>query len=294
MTRRTSGSVLILALVTVMVASLLAVGAAAALRGALAEVGRRRQAALETRAAYACLEAFAHDILAPDTNGLDHAGEIWRQPFPPEEAEKASAFLAPEFPEADAAPCADEESRLPLNAAPEEALAALIAARTGRPAFVAATLAGELAALRPIPRREFVLRAPSLTREDYDAIAPFVTAAPTEAVNPNTASRPVLEALFAAAGEISSGAAGTLARKIFDFRAAGGHFESLDLASLDTALGGLNQAETEVLRLASGYLTLQSRHFSAVARSGAASVVFTYDREEESFSRVAASQAGAR
>ena len=282
MKRRDSGSILLLALVTVAMASLLAVGASAVLRAAISEVGHRRKAAADRLAAIECMEAFAKDVLAIDTNGIDHVGEKWRRPYP-EETENGAPVLAPEFPEIDAAPCIDEESRIPLNADCEKALAQLIAARTGRPKAVAEAMAAEIASLRPFQRREFIMRAPSLTQEDYAAIAPFVTAAPSEAVNINTASRPVLEALFSAAGEFGSGAAASLARKILDFRSAGGHFTSLDAAAVDSAVGGINQSEAEVLLAVSSFLCIESRHFSAAVGP----VLFTYDRKAATFPRLA-------
>ncbi|MBR0056266.1 MAG: general secretion pathway protein GspK [Kiritimatiellae bacterium] len=286
------GSVLIAALVSVAVAALFAVGAATLLRAATYEVGERLRAASDSRAAFECIDAFARDVLLCDTNGIDHLLEPWRLPYPAEPS-PGQATLAPEFPSGDDDafhPCADEESRLPLNSAPEEAIAALISSCAGRPAPEAAAIAAELALLRPFQRREFALRAPSMSPEIYGAIAPFVTAAPTEAVNLNTAQRQVLEAVFAAAGEFGSGAARSLARKIIDFRLSGGHFESLDAASLGAALGGINQAEAEALLAAAGTLSVESRHFSAVARRGAASIAFTFDRHDASFRRIAVSR----
>ncbi|MBR4612737.1 MAG: hypothetical protein IKO40_08475, partial [Kiritimatiellae bacterium] len=78
MKRRDSGSILLLALVTVAMASLLAVGASAVLRAAISEVGHRRKAAADRLAAIECMEAFAKDVLAIDTNGIDQVGEKWR------------------------------------------------------------------------------------------------------------------------------------------------------------------------------------------------------------------------
>ena len=283
--RNSSGSVLILALVTVLVASMLAVGAAAILRSALNDVASRRGRAADERAAIEFVERFAREVIAPDTNEFDCAGEAWR-PQADEASREEEPLLVPEFPDVDEFPCIDEESRLSLNSAPASALSALTRSRAGRAKPVADAIAAEIVTLRPFPRREFAMRAKSLSHDDYAAIAPYVTATPSEAVNINTAPLPVLKALFAAAREYGSVSADTLARKIIDFRKAGGHLESTDAAALDAALGGLNQTEVQALMAASKYLAVKSRHFSATAHCGAASVVFTYDREEQSFVRL--------
>ena len=58
-------------------------------------------------------------------------------------------------------------------------------------------------------------------------------------------------------------------------------------ATLDAdALGGLTQAEVLLLAATKGHLRAESRHFSAIAESGPARVVFTYDRRDKRLVRI--------
>ena len=287
MKARRSGSVLLVALAAVAVASTLAVALAAWLRPQLALSARRRESREGIRTSHACIDLFAESVLCVDTNGCDYLGEQWRLPFALGDPPRAS--LAPEFPDAasDAHPCDDEEGRLPLNSddvGPLAELIAIVSDDAGRDACQ--RLAGEILALRPIVRREQIRLAPSMSPETYAALAPFVTAAPVEGINLNTAPKPVLQALFAFAGRFDASAARTLADKIYAFRADGGHFDSAEPAAVNAALGGLAQAEVLLLAAAKGRLRAESRHFSSVAESGPARVVFTYDREGKRLVRV--------
>lgn len=285
----TSGSVMVLALVAAVVASMLAVAASAMLRSSMARAGDARTRRDCEREAVRRILDFAEDAILCDSNSFDAVCERWRNPDDGDDAGGgvSPAVLVPEFPDADAAACADEESRIPLNGGTETPLAALLEALTGKPRELCAKTAAEIAALRPLRRREFIMLAPSLGPDEYRLVAPFVTAAPTAAVNVNTAPRPVLEAMFEAAGRFGTGAPRSLARKLLDFRASGGYLESLDAASVDSALGGLNQAEMEILLSVSAYATVKSRHFSGAAECGGARVVYTIDRETGGLARIA-------
>ena len=287
MSTRRSGSVLLVALAAVAVASTLAVALAAWLRPQLALYATHREGREGLRACHECIDLFAESVLCVDTNGCDYLGEPWRLPFalgdPPR------AILAPEFPgdALDAPACDDEEGRLALNSdapGPLAELIAIVSDDTGRDACQ--RLAGEILALRPITCREQIRLAPSMTAETYAALAPFVTAAPVEGVNLNTASKPVLQALFAFAKHFDASASRSLADKINAFRAAGGHFDSAEPGDVNAALGGLTQAEVLLLAAAKGHLRAESRHFSAIAESGPARVVFTYDRRDKRLVRV--------
>lgn len=293
MTRDRSGGVLLVALTAVTVAALLAVGASLALRASLARISGEAGLAGSARAALAGIGRFAGEVLSCDSNDFDSAAENWRLPFPAKDDPEAGLFaIVPEFPGRDAGPCIDEESRIPLNTCPEEPLAAMIASLSGKPLAAAKAIAGDIVAARPLHRREFLRAIPSIDGDIYFGIAPYVTAAPVDKININTASRQVLEALFAAAaGYGASSAAESLAAKILDFRAKGGVFESLDQAAMDTALGGLNQAEALSLAAVKDFMTVKSRFFSGTAVSGRALVVFTFDKEEGTLPRIAIGRA---
>lgn len=280
------GSILLTTLAALSAATLLAIGAAAVLRASAARVADIAADAEGRRAAFDCIGRFAKEAILCDTNGYDAAGESWSLPFPPEDApESAVAALAPEFPGIDPAPCVDEESRLPINHAPEDTLAALVAEVCGKDAIHAARIAGEIVALRPLPRREYMRLAPSLDGEAYLRLAPFVTAAPSKAVNINTASEPVLRAAFAVAERYGTAASKSLARKLIEYRRGGGALKSLEIAEAGAALGGLNQAEAAALSAMGEFLAVESRHFSGAATSGPALVVFTIDRESGKLAR---------
>lgn len=281
---KSSGSVMLAALVSVVIASMLAVAAAAMLRAQLARASQLEAKSRATREAVSRIAAFAEEAILCDSNSFDSVDERWRNPG---KEENETAILVPEFPDIDDAACTDEESRIPLNGKTEAPLAALMAAMTGKPQSWCENAAAEIAALRPLPRREFAMLAPSIGQEEYRAIAPYVTAAPTDTVNINTASRQVLEAMFAVAGRFGTGAPKTLARKLLDFRASGGRLESLDSASVDSALGGLNQEEMEILLAASGFISVKSRHFSGASQCGGTRVVYTIDRDTGGFARIA-------
>lgn len=283
--RPDSGSVMVMALVAVLVASMLAVAASALLRPSLARAGATEARRIGEREAVRCILAFAEESILCDSNAFDAAWERWSS-ADGDVGSVSHAVLLPEFPYADDAACADEESRIPLNGDTEAPLAALLEALTGKPREMCVRIAAEMAALRPLPRREFAMLAPSLEPEDYRRIAPFITAAPTGAVNVNTAPRQVLEAMFAAAERFGAGASRSLARKFADFRASGGYLESLDAASVDSALGGLNQSEKEIFLAVSGFATVKSRHFSGAAECGGARIVYTIDRDTGSFARL--------
>lgn len=293
MTRGRSGGVLLVALTAVTVAALLAVGASLALRASLARISGAAELAGSSRAALAGIERFAVEILSCDSNDFDAATEIWRLPFPAKDDPEAGLFaIVPEFPGGDAVPCIDEESRIPLNTCPEEPLAAIIASLSGKSLQAAKAMAADIVAARPLHRREFLRAIPSIDGDTFLAILPHVTAAPVDKININTASRQVLEALFAAAARYgASSSAKSLAAKILDFRAKGGVFESLDPAAMDAALGGLNQTEALSLAAVKDFMTVKSRYFSGAAVSGGARVVFTFDKEEGALPRIAIGRA---
>lgn len=131
------------------------------------------------------------------------------------------------------------------------------------------------------------MRAPSLDEDAYRKIAPFVTAAPTQAVNVNTAPPEVLEALFSTAEAYGGLAARSLAAKIADFRRHGGVFVSADEAAIAEAVGGLNLAEAEALSAMRRFFTVKSRFFSGAARCGGTRVLFTFDRDASRIVRIA-------
>lgn len=287
------GSVLLVAVFSLLVASLLALGAAASLRSSWRRVSMQAERARNVRMALDCAATFAKEVLACDTNGIDCIGEEWTKPLPGDTDPLAahggqlSAKLEPEFPEVDFAPCVDEESRYPINSATVETLASLIVSVGAAPPKDAVRLASAIVAGVPYPRREFLMLVPGVDEEVFRLLAPYTTAASSGAININTAPAKVLDALFAAASASGSSAAASLSAKFLALRKGGGHLESLDDAVVGEVLGGLNQAEYAAFSAMRQHLCVESRHFSGAAKCGGRRLVFTYDRKDGVFTRIA-------
>ena len=281
-----AGSVMVLAIVAVAVATTVAVFVAAWLRQATALALARREARVGTALCADAVRAFARDVLFCDTNGYDAVTEGWRAPVL--EGDLAGAVFGPEFPLEEGArfkAVDDEESRLPLNSDQPGALVALLEGAAGLPPEAARKLAGEIFVLRPSARREQLRHAPSMKPAIYEAIAPFVTAAPVAGINLNTASEQALRAVFAFAEKYDSSAARTLAAKIRAFRANGGVFRSAEPAAVNADLGGLAQGEMLLVEAGAERFVVESRFFSGVVRGGAVEMVFTLDRETRTLVR---------
>lgn len=293
MSRQSGGGILVIAVVSLSVATLLAIGAAASMRTSFRRVRSLDDRGRSIRLALECIESFAREALLCDSNGYDFAGERWSQPFPEKGSARPArslpfpATIEPEFDAGSASCCIDEESRLPVNHCPATPLAALIASTAAVPPARAKMVADEIIALRPYARREFILRAPSLDRQTFLKIAPYITAAPVRAVNINTASPEVLEALFTVADIYGGLAARSLAGKISDFRKRQGVFTSIDESAIAEAIGGLNLAEAEALSSMRRFFSIESRYFSGAARCGSSRVLFTIDRDTARIVRLA-------
>ncbi len=283
---RRAGSVMVLAIVAVAVATTVAVFVAAWLRQATALYAARREKRQGVALCADAIRAFAREVVFCDTNGYDSVMEGWGAPVP-DGVPVGTAFV-PEFPLAEGArfrAVNDEESRLPLNSDDTSALVALFEGVGGLPPEAARRLAGEVFALRPIARREQIRHAPSMTEAVYEAVAPFVTAAPTDGINLNTAPEQVLRALFVFAERYDSSAARTLAARVRAFRANGGVFRSAEPSAINAALGGLAQGEMLLVEAGAGKFLVESRFFSGTVRCGSAEMVFTIDRTARTLAR---------
>lgn len=291
------GSVLILALVAVSVAVMLVAGAATVLRAGAATVESARRDAATRRIAMASLDDFISAVITPDTNGFDCLSERWCGEWPDDSAGAVfdgtqgdypeRARLMREFPDVDVSPCIDEDSRLPINQASEAAISALLHICGGMFVHDADSAASDIAGLRPFPQREFLKRSRKISDDVFNAIAPYISTAPIETVNVNTASKPVLEALFSAAqnGTASSGTASSLTRKLMNLREHGGFLKSLDEAEIANAIGGLSLSEIATLRALSGKIAVESRFFSGAMYCDRTVLIFTFDRKENRFLR---------
>lgn len=281
------GSVLVFALVAVTVLSVLAIGLATWLRPKLALSTQDNTNRLEVQRCLAAIEAFAEEMLITDTNGYDSASEAWKEPYTSEavpEVTISCEYTPPNDKELKGA--SDEESKLPLNLDLVGPLEELIALATESPKELSSTIAKEIYSLRPIVCIEQILIAPTLTREHYRQIAPYITVSPIQGINLNTASELVLKALFSEARKYDAKAALTLSSKILAYRESEQALTSNDTTYLNSELNGLSQSEILLLQFAKEKTLVESRYISGKAVSKQTAIYFTYDRVEKKLTRL--------
>ena len=298
--RDTSGSMLLLMLVTVSVVSLLALALGGWIRAQAAalEANRyRREVRDGTR--QAALRWLAERVL-PDTNGWDAAAEPWAaEPW----ERRAGGWVLRvsgdgwrDEPGATAAP-RDESGKLPLNQAPAPLLAALLREVAGLPADAAAdlarrivdwrdadTLAGDRGAIneaaaygtrdqpwhapdRPFVCIEELARVPGLSPAAREALMPLVTVEGPGRLNLNTAPETSLRAALTTLGGGDTSAALRLLERILAFRRAGHGFTQATAMAITRDLGGLPADEAALLGRIEGYITVGSTAVSGVAEA---------------------------
>lgn len=281
------GSVLVFALVAVTVLSVLAIGLATWLRPKLALSTQDNTNRLEVQRCLAAIEAFAEEILITDTNGYDSVSETWREPYTSETIPEVT--IQSEYaPLTDKEPqgAIDEESKLPLNLDITGPLEELITLVTDSPRELSSAIAKEINSLRPIICTEQILMAPSLTKDIYRQIVPYITALPIQGINLNTASDIVLKALFSEAKKYDAKASLTLSAKILAYRESGQALTSNDTSYLNSELNGLTQAEILLLGAAKEKTLVESRYISGKATSKQVVIYFTYDRVDKTLTRL--------
>lgn len=281
------GSVLVFALVAVTVLSILAIGLATWLRPKLALSTQDNTNRLEVQRCLAAIEAFAEEILITDTNGYDSVSETWREPYTSETIPEVT--IQSEYaPLTDKEPqgAIDEESKLPLNLDITGPLEELITLVTDSPRQLSSAIAKEINSLRPIICTEQILMAPSLTKDIYRQIVPYITALPIQGINLNTASDIVLKALFSEAKKYDAKASLTLSAKILAYRESGQALTSNDTSYLNSELNGLTQAEILLLGAAKEKTLVESRYISGKATSKQVVIYFTYDRVDKTLTRL--------
>lgn len=281
------GSVLVFALVAVTVLSVLAIGLATWLRPKLALSTQDNTNRLEVQRCLAAIEAFAEEILITDTNGYDSVSETWREPYTSETIPEVTihseyAPLTDKEPQG----AIDEESKLPLNLDITGPLEELITLVTDSPRELSSAIAKEINSLRPIICTEQILMAPSLTKDIYRQIVPYITALPIQGINLNTASDIVLKALFSEAKKYDAKASLTLSAKILAYRESGQALTSNDTSYLNSELNGLTQAEILLLGAAKEKTLVESRYISGKATSKQVVIYFTYDRVDKTLTRL--------
>lgn len=288
MSGRNGGGVLILALVSVSVISLVYSGLA---------IWLSRQSAVsmdicayreDCAVARELLRDYAINVLGKTKKkDLDIRGILARQ-YSNEDISPKAVVVSPNNEETagDCGPL-NEERLLPVNNAPSGTIANLLVNAAGMDRKRAEAAEKEILSLRPFTEKEEMLLAKSLPTEAFHAISPFITVFGTSGIDIDTAPMPVLAALFDLARKYDPDAAQSLLAKIAAFRKAGGRFDRTDAAYIAQRLGGLGRTEVQILAAAEGRLTAESRFMSGKSISGSAAILFTYDLEEEKFVRTA-------
>jgi len=301
--RRDTGSLLIIALVTVSAATLLALalGAWMGAQSRALEATRYRRAVRE--GAYrAAVLALAEHVL-PDTNGWDALQEPWaREPWERREAGWVMRVSGTGWREEPGATIGmiDESGKLPVDRAPMPWIQALFQEVAGVPPEAAADLARRLidwqdadseaagatgpeaaaygtrehpwaAPNRALACLEELARVPGVDPELLQAAMPCLTVVGGGRINLNTAAEPVLRSALRAAAAGDDAAAGRLLERILAYRRAGQVFTAPAAQAIARALGGLPPDEAALLGRAEGYIAVQARVVSGVAEATPAS-----------------------
>ncbi len=285
--RRENGSLLIVAVVVVAVASSLAVAAGFAVRAhvrANAEIQRCRDGMHHAEAA--CVRAI-FDRVATDTNGYDSLDEPWaREPWEVQtegwwyrvsgtgwqrDADKTIGMI-------------DAERLVPINTCAPDLLRELLVRVAECDEAVASVSATMIVDWREKRRAAILERSdpawtnappfscvgelnfvPSLPDGVVRALSPLVTVQGAGKINLNTAPIAIIECLLASVDEGDVAAALRLRDRISSFRDAGGIFASPDAVTLARSLGGIPPDESAVLARASELACVASTEFHGIA-----------------------------
>lgn len=298
--RDTSGSMLLLMLVTVSVVSLLALALGGWIRAqAVALEANRYRREVREGTRQAALRWLAGHVV-PDTNGWDMLTEAWAaDPWEHREGGwvlRVSGDGWRDEPGATTAPI-DESGKIPLNQAPVPLLAALLREVGGLPADMATEQARRIVDWRDedtraagnntldesaaygtreapwqAPNRPFVCvaemaRVPGLAPATCTALTPWVTVEGSGRLNLNTAPETTLRAALTTLGGGDTRAALRLLERILAFRRAGHGFTQATAMAITRDLGGLPADEAALLGRIEAFITVTSTAVSGVAEA---------------------------
>lgn len=290
------GSILLLALVAVLFAATLSVALATRTRAAHASAERMARRRDTMAACGSAVALFAAERLASDTNGCDHLGEKWAEPW--ERRDEGWVMRVSEAgfgSDGRAAGPMDESRRIPVTGEFIPAMAALLHETAGLGETEARNVAERMT--NGIPRAcvSELAATEGLGDVAFRRISGLVTIEGIPAININTAPREVVEALMRGVDPPDHPAARSLAARIMDFRSAGNFFSSAVPRDVSKDLGGIPADEFRVLSAVSERITVSSDVFSGIveavdatsweARRPSARVRFTIDRRDFSLLR---------
>ena len=296
--RRDSGSLLIVALVTVSVVTTLALALALWARSQIEWANQNELVRRGRRACFHGAMVCCFERLASDTNGYDSLDEDWAEPYE-KEADgwiwrvSGTGWSTPD--DVHRTGLVDESGKLPLNNASSTLLAALLH-QEGVGESEARKLAERIVdwrdedslgpdnvtpehhyhglpeSLWQPPNADFrsvgeLASVPGITPAIYAAIAPCLTVQPVKHININTISPDVLLAQINASGGRGSKTAMELYNRFRAFRHDGKHFESIEPALMGRQLGALTTEESFMLSVLSTNIAIRSDIFSGVVES---------------------------
>lgn len=290
------GSILLLALVAVLFAATLAVSLATRTRAAHAaaeKASRRRETLAACRSAVAL---FAAERLAVDTNGFDHLGEKWAEPWERRDEGWVMRVSGSGFgTDGRADGVVDEARRIPVAGEFIPVLAALLNGTAGLGETEARRVAERMTNGAPHACVSELAVTEGLGETAYRRINGLVTVEALPSVNINTAPREDVDALLRGVEPPDPPAARSLAARVMDFRSAGNFFASAIPRDVAKDLGGIPADEFRLLLRVQDRITAASDVFSGVAeavdaasweaRRPAGRVRFTIDRRDFSLLR---------
>lgn len=290
------GSILLIALVAVLFAGALALSLASRMAAALSAAERHSYRLEATAACRNAVILFVADRLIADTNGFDHLGEKWNEPWERREEGWVMRVSGSGFPAVGpASGVIDEERRLSAVSNSAPAFAELLRISGGMGGKNAEAVAAQLENSAPFTTLAEVSALGGMEDRAFARVRDKLTTFELPSVNVNTAAPELLEALFGSAGAKDSFAAANLVARIRAFREAGNFFTSAESRAIAKSLGGLPADEAAVLDYCSARLTVASDIFSGVAEAADAShweagspprkAHFTYNRKTLSFLR---------
>ena len=296
--RKDSGSLLIVALVSVSVLTTLVIALAFWMRSQIALANRNDLLREGRRSCYQGAQYGCFERLVADTNSYDSLDEEWAEPYEKVSGDwiwriSASGWLNGD--DSDRKGLVDEASRISINKAPLPLLAALLV-QCDLEETEAYKLAAriidwrdedEMGPDQKTPERLYhalpesvwqppnkdyrsigeLAAVPGMTPKIFQAIAPYLTVHPVERININTTSPTVIMAHFNAAGGRGHEAAEALFNRLKAFRHDGKHFDSTDPGRMGRQLGPLTTDESLLLSVLSTNISVRSDIFSGVIES---------------------------
>ncbi len=296
--RGRSGSILLVALVTVATATLLALALAAWTKAqAQALAGLRYRAEVRRGCHSAALQAVAELLLEEGGAGEGDQQRGWQEPWERREAGWVWRVSGQGWSSEPGATVGlqDEGGKVPLHEVPAALLTALLLACCELEGEVAQEYAARIvdwidsddeavtggsererygrpgqtwqAPNRPLAALEELYAIPGIAPEILATVMPCLTIYGGQQININAATVPVLTALLELGAAGDMGSALRLLERILAFRRAGASFSTATAQLMARELGGLPMDEAALLGRLEPFMTVETHHLSGVAEA---------------------------